>query len=575
MTDQLIRAAGYIRVSTEEQRKHGWNLGADRERIERTVAERGWKLTAIYDDGGKQGDDPTRPGFLRMLAEVDDFDVLILRAVDRFSRRLAIYASAVDDLIEAGVTLYEFEGDGTGLKKLDLTDEDRALADIKAVFAQLEKAKTKRRVRQAVRARAAAGLATGAYGYARHDKQLVPVPAEAAIVRRIFDDWINGVTQRTIHRALNAANVPPARSGQWTQGMISRVLANPLYKGWFRFNGEVLKGTHEPIVSEAVWDQAQQVRQMSVRQTGGQWAHGAHLLVKGTLRCGRCGSAMIPRKGRPGGGRDRYECRRRVEHGPHPTTGGCDQPSIRRELVDGPLLANLTDYYIDWEASKRRIEERGAQDLVMAREAARQDDAEVQRSEARIARIQRGWQDGVLDDADYRGQHDQVSGELEAAQAARERSHAHVERIEQTGVSSGAEQQLLEHMNAIKRAVADGVSRAPNLNALRNVIGQLFESVELVEWQWTTDSHDTDEPRWTDPERRKFADFREAWEKLPTPRPNPVLDANGGATYVLVPRLRSTPSPTGHLTPVGSIEQYPPSDANPFLARYCWWYSSA
>ena len=58
-----VRAAGYIRVSTEEQRKHGWNLGADRERIERTVAERGWTLHAIYDDGGLQGDDPTRPGF--------------------------------------------------------------------------------------------------------------------------------------------------------------------------------------------------------------------------------------------------------------------------------------------------------------------------------------------------------------------------------------------------------------------------------------------------------------------------------------------------------------------------------
>lgn len=220
--------------------------------------------------------------------------------------------------------------------------EGRLQTGILGEFAEFEKEKIRARTRSALAARARSGLATGGYGYARQDKQLVPVRVEADVIARIFDDWINGVTQRAIARALNAGGVAPARSGHWTQGMVSRVLANPLYKGWFRFNGDVLQGTHEPIVAEAVWDQAQHVRATSVRQSGGRWPHGAHLLVKGTLRCGRCGSAMIPRKGRPGGGRDRYECRGRVEHRP----GFCDQPSVRRELVDGPFLDNLTDHYI-------------------------------------------------------------------------------------------------------------------------------------------------------------------------------------------------------------------------------------
>jgi hypothetical protein len=38
-----------------------------------------------------------------------------------------------------------------------------------------------------------------------------------------------------------------------------------------------------------------------------------------------------------------------------------------------------------------------------------------------------------------------------------------------------------------------------------------------------------------------------------------------------LPLLREMPVPTGQDTPVGCIEQYPPSDANPFFARYCWW----
>jgi hypothetical protein len=66
-------------------------------------------------------------------------------------------------VIDAGVTLYEFAEDGTGLKLLDLNDvDDRALGDIKAVFAALEKAKPRRRVKRAVRARAKSRRVTAA-----------------------------------------------------------------------------------------------------------------------------------------------------------------------------------------------------------------------------------------------------------------------------------------------------------------------------------------------------------------------------------------------------------------------------
>ena len=386
----------------------------------------------------------------------------------------------------------------------------------------------------------------------------MPVPAEAEVVRRIIADWINGVTQRAIARALDHDGLRAPRGGRWTQGAVGKIIANPLYKGCFRFNGDILPGTHEPIVSEAVWEQAQQVRATSVRQTGGRWPDGAHLLVKGVLRCGRCGSAMTPRKARPGGGRDRYECHGRVEHG----RLFCDQPSIRRELVDVPFLDNLTTHYIDLAATRERIAERACDDLRMACEAVAQNEAEAQRSEARLARIQRGWQDGVLDDADYRRQHEQVSGELEAARAALERSQAHVERIEQTGVSTDAEQQLLDLLAAIKRAVADGVGRAPNLNALRNVIGQMFESVVLARTDEPPLLRPLDPGAMTDPGILPQCGGYELW---------PVLRGASVDASTWEPLRREMPVPTGQLTPVGSIEQYPPSDTNPFFARYCWW----
>ena len=86
----------------------------------------------------------------------------------------------------------------------------------------------------------------------------------------------------------------------------------------------------------------------------------------------------------------------------------------------------------------------------------------------------------VLDDEDYRQQRAQVLAEQEGAQAALQRAQDHVAQTERTGVVGDAEQALLHQLQTVKDAVADGVGRAPNLNALRNVIGTLFESIELV-----------------------------------------------------------------------------------------------
>jgi site-specific DNA recombinase len=46
-----MKAVGYIRVSTDEQAKNGWNLEADRTRIAEIADEQSWDLhEAIVDE---------------------------------------------------------------------------------------------------------------------------------------------------------------------------------------------------------------------------------------------------------------------------------------------------------------------------------------------------------------------------------------------------------------------------------------------------------------------------------------------------------------------------------------------
>src|SRR5579871_2601287 len=105
-----MRAAGYIRVSTQEQAQQGWNLDEDRKLIEERCEAKGWELVEIFDDGGLQGDDPNRPGLLAMLDSLESFDVLVLRSQDRLSRDIGIWALASTALRTAGVKVETFTG---------------------------------------------------------------------------------------------------------------------------------------------------------------------------------------------------------------------------------------------------------------------------------------------------------------------------------------------------------------------------------------------------------------------------------------------------------------------------------
>ena len=57
MTTNKPLAAIYVRVSTEEQAKHGISLGAQEEALENYAKALGYEISKIYMDRGKSGKD--------------------------------------------------------------------------------------------------------------------------------------------------------------------------------------------------------------------------------------------------------------------------------------------------------------------------------------------------------------------------------------------------------------------------------------------------------------------------------------------------------------------------------------
>lgn len=471
-----MRVAIYTRVSTEEQAQEGYSIGEQDRRGRKFVdGQEDWTDSYVetFEEAGVSGTLRNRPQLDRLLARLDEFDVVVICSLDRLGRSTKNLLELYDRFEAAGVALVSLR------ERLDTgTPVGRLLRTVLSAIAEFERDLIGERTSTGLSVRARGGKQTGGkapYGYRWEDKLLVVVSHEKEIVVRIFTDYCRGMSQRAIIRSLKADGVPTRRGGGWHQSAIVRILTGVVYRGKIDFKGEIVDGVHEAIVTEELWERARQAREDNHRSKGGHLPDGLHLCTNGVLRCGRCGSAMLCRKGRPGESRDRYVCSGRIAD-----RTSCDQPSILRELVDEPFLAHLLDGYVDIEATRRRIEERTASAVTLAREAVSDAEGDVIRIERAIATTERDYDAGAIDGRQYAKREARLSDELDGARNALVRASEHAQDTEHAGLAGDAEQLLLEHLAAVKRAVVDGAGDAPDLNALRNVIGQMFESVVLM-----------------------------------------------------------------------------------------------
>ena len=183
---------------------------------------------------------------------------------------------------------------------------------------------------------------------------IVPDPAEAAIVRRIFAEYLAGRSQLAIARALIRDAVPTHRGGEWHQATVRLILSRPLYGGWIPDGeGGVLEGIHEPLVDRAEWEKVAELRAAKKRTHGrGRPVAGKHLFRKGFLRCGICGGPMVPRTdpNRASAPSETYGCYHR-----HRDPQSCSMHKVQRVDVDSAVLGYFEHVGLDLEATRQQV----------------------------------------------------------------------------------------------------------------------------------------------------------------------------------------------------------------------------
>ena len=237
-----MKVALYARYSSDNQRDASI---ADQFRMCRLHAEKqGWQIVEEYSDHAISGASLLRPGIQALLSDASRgrFNLILAEAMDRLSRDQEDIAGIFKRMSYADVKLFTLsEGEVShlhvGLK-----------GTMNALFLKDLADKTRRGLRGRVEnGKSGGGLC---YGY---DVVRTSDPddrghrkinaAEAAVVRRIFKDYIGGQSSRSIAMALNSEGIPGPQGKEWGPSTIhgnpergTGVLNNELYIGKLVWN---------------------------------------------------------------------------------------------------------------------------------------------------------------------------------------------------------------------------------------------------------------------------------------------------------------------------------------------------
>ncbi|MEM7677007.1 MAG: recombinase family protein, partial [Myxococcota bacterium] len=330
------------------------------------------EIINCFTDHAISGDSMMRPGIQMLMQHgaAGDFDVLFAEALDRISRDHEDIAGIYMRLTFAGVKIITLaEGEITelhiGLK-----------GTMNALFLKDLAQKTHRGQRgRAEQGKIPSGLCYGYEVVRRFDAEGTPIRGEreinedqARIVRRIFEEYADGASPRSIVAKLNDEGIPgPAGkgwspstlNGNWRRGL--GILNNELYVGqliWnkVRYVKNPDTGKHVTrinpesdrvrvdmpdlrIVNQDVWDRAKARQTRSRRNTThfGEARRPKYLLSQ-LLKCGSCGGGVAKRN------KTHYACSAAYEKGASACT---NRRTIRQDDLEETILQAIRDRLMD------------------------------------------------------------------------------------------------------------------------------------------------------------------------------------------------------------------------------------
>jgi hypothetical protein len=144
-----------------------------------------------------------------------------------------------------------------------------------------------------------------ALGFEVKDRKLVVVDVDAAIVRGIFERFVQIGSATVLARELRAEGVRTKRGKLVDKGYLYKLLKNRTYLGLAVHKGTAYPGEHVAIISQALWDKVHAILAENSGKRSANTRAQTPALLKGLL-FGPTGAAMSPTHTRKGNRLYRY-----------------------------------------------------------------------------------------------------------------------------------------------------------------------------------------------------------------------------------------------------------------------------
>ncbi|QHA01062.1 recombinase family protein [Dehalobacter restrictus] len=232
---KALRVAAYCRVSTLLEQQEGSYEAQITYYTEKIKSNPNWKMAGIYADDGKSATNTKkRDDFNAMIEDclAGKIDMVITKSVSRFARNTVDCLQNIRKLKEKNVAIF-FEKEGVNT----LEGSGELLITILSSQAQEESRNLSENTRWGLVRRFENGIMSINHnkfmGYTKDENgDLVIVPEEAEIVRRIFRLFLEGSSYVQIAKILESEGILTITGKkEWCPSVIDQMLQNEKYMG--------------------------------------------------------------------------------------------------------------------------------------------------------------------------------------------------------------------------------------------------------------------------------------------------------------------------------------------------------
>lgn len=343
-----LRVAAYCRVSTDDEEQLTSYEAQQTYYTDKIMTNPDWTMAGIYADEGITGTKATkRPEFLKMIRKCKQkkIDLILVKSISRFARNTVDCLNYIRTLKSLGIAvIFEKENINT------LNEDSEMLTTIMGAFAQAESESISQNVKWGVRQAMKEGRVSirykNLYAYDEgEDGQPKIIESEAAVIRRINDEFLSGRSLPMIKDGLEADKILTPKGGNvWAVSAIRNLLKNEKYCGdvlmqkTFKtdpISGKTKRNTgqlpmyliqdhHPAIISRDTYNavQAEFARRTSGKAPStklaptGQACYSAKYALTGIVICGECGNqyrrCVWNKRGKK---RPVWRCSSRIDYG--------------------------------------------------------------------------------------------------------------------------------------------------------------------------------------------------------------------------------------------------------------------